>query len=81
MSADYIRVVPTINLADDELAAMTAAVWRAIEDDPFPHAPRLDPLCAALGSSTRRPQSRPRPRRPRRQPKPTSGGDKGVGQE
>jgi hypothetical protein len=49
MSADYIRAVPTINLTDDELAAITAAIRRAIEDDRFPHAPRLDPLRAALG--------------------------------
>ncbi len=40
--------VPTINLTDDELAAVTAAIRRAIEDDRFPHAPRLDPLRAAL---------------------------------
>ena len=41
--------VPTINLTDDELAAVTAAIRRAIEDDRFPHAPRLNPLRAALG--------------------------------
>jgi hypothetical protein len=40
--------VPTIDLPDDELAAVMAAVRRAIEDDKFPHAPRLDPLRAAL---------------------------------
>jgi len=38
--------VPTINLPDDELAA--AAIRRLIEDDKFPHAPRLYPLRAAL---------------------------------
>jgi hypothetical protein len=32
--------VPTINLTDDELAAVTAAIRRTIEDDRFPHAPR-----------------------------------------
>jgi hypothetical protein len=48
MSPDYARVVPTINLTDDELAAVAAAIRRAIEDDKFPHAPRLDPLRAAL---------------------------------
>ena len=47
--ADTIRPVPTINLADDELTAVTAAIRHAIEDDRFPHAPRLDPLRAALG--------------------------------
>jgi hypothetical protein len=41
--------MPTINLTDDELAAVTAAIRRLIEDDRFPHAPRLDPLKAALG--------------------------------
>jgi hypothetical protein len=41
--------MPTINLTDDELAAVTAAIRCAIEDDRFPHAPRLDPLRAALG--------------------------------
>jgi hypothetical protein len=40
--------VPTIDLTDDELAAVTAAVRRAIEGDRYPHAPRLDPLRAAL---------------------------------
>jgi hypothetical protein len=40
--------VPTIDLPDDELAAVTAAIRRAVEDDKFPHAPRLDPLRAAL---------------------------------
>jgi hypothetical protein len=48
MSPDYIWAVPTIDLPDDELAAVTAALRRAIEDDRFPHAPRLDPLRAAL---------------------------------
>jgi hypothetical protein len=40
--------VSTITFTDDELAAVTAAIRRAIEDDKFPHAPRLDPLRAAL---------------------------------
>ena len=41
--------VRTIDLPDDELAAVTAAIRRAIEDDRFPRAPRLDALKAALG--------------------------------
>jgi hypothetical protein len=41
-------VTPTINLTDDELAAASESIRRAIEDDKFPHAPRLDPLRAAL---------------------------------
>jgi hypothetical protein len=48
-SAAYIRAVPTINLTDDELAAVTAAIRCTIETDRFPRAPRLDPLRAALG--------------------------------
>ena len=41
--------MPTIDLTDDELAAVTAAIRRAVEDDKFPHVLRLDPLRAALG--------------------------------
>ena len=40
--------MPTINLTDDEFVAVTAAIRRAIEDDRFPRAPRLDPLRSAL---------------------------------
>jgi hypothetical protein len=40
--------VPTIDLPADELAAVAAAIRGAIEDDKYPHAPRLDPLRAAL---------------------------------
>ena len=36
--------MPTINLTDDELAAVTTAIRSLIEDDKYPHAPRLDPL-------------------------------------
>ena len=59
MSADYIQSVPSINLTDDELAAVTATVRRAIEDDRFPHAPRLDPLRAALGKFEAASKSQP----------------------
>jgi hypothetical protein len=41
--------VPTINLTPAELAAVTAAIRQRIVGDRFPHAPRLDPLRAALG--------------------------------
>ena len=40
--------MPTINLPDDELAAVIAAIRGVIEDDRFPLAARLDPLRAAL---------------------------------
>jgi hypothetical protein len=43
-----IQPVPKIDLTDDELAAVTAAIRRAIETDRFPRAPRLDPLRSAL---------------------------------
>jgi hypothetical protein len=39
--------MPTIDLPADELAAVTEVIRRAIEDDRFPHAPRLDPLRSA----------------------------------
>jgi hypothetical protein len=40
--------VPTIDLPADELAAVTAAIRGLIAGDRYPHAPRLDPLRAAL---------------------------------
>jgi hypothetical protein len=40
--------MPTIDLPEDELAAVTAAIRGVIEDDRYPRAPRLDPLRAAL---------------------------------
>src|SRR3984885_15895333 len=48
-----IRAVPTIDLTDAELAAITAAVRRTIEDDRYPHAPRLVPMRMALGKLAR----------------------------
>jgi hypothetical protein len=40
--------VPTIDFTDDKFVAVTAAMRRLIEEDKFPHAPRLDPLRSAL---------------------------------
>ena len=40
--------MPTFDLSDDELAEVTAAIRRTIEEDRFPRAPRLDPLRSAL---------------------------------
>ena len=40
--------MPTIHLTNAEHAAVAAALRRAIEDDRYPRAPRLDPLRAAL---------------------------------
>jgi hypothetical protein len=56
--------VPTINLTNDELAAVTAAIRRAIEDDKYPHAPRLDPLRAALGKFEAASEATPPPKAP-----------------
>ena len=60
----YYPAVPTINLADDEFAATAAAIRRAIKDDRFPHAPRLDPLPAALGKFEAAPELTPPPEAP-----------------
>ena len=40
--------MPTINLADDELRAVAAAIRRLVDEDKFPRVPPLDPLKAAL---------------------------------
>jgi hypothetical protein len=64
MSADYIGAVPTIDLPDDELAAVTAAIRGVIEDDKFPHAPRLDPLRAALARLDAASKPVPEPKAP-----------------
>jgi hypothetical protein len=58
--------MPTIDLTADELAAVTATVRRAIEDDRFPHAPRLDPLKAALArlDAAMAPKPTPHPKAP-----------------
>jgi hypothetical protein len=50
----------------DELPAVTAAIRRTIEDDRFPHAPRLDPLKAALGKF----EAAPEPSAPSKAPPP-----------
>jgi hypothetical protein len=38
-----------VDLPDDELAALIAALRRVIDEDRFPLSPRLDVLKAALG--------------------------------
>ena len=40
--------MPTIDLTDEELATVTAAIRRLIEVDKFPRAPRVDRLRSAL---------------------------------
>jgi hypothetical protein len=51
--------VPTVDLTDDEFAAVTAAVRRSLENDRFPRAPRLYPLRSALAKLE--PATAPRP--------------------
>jgi hypothetical protein len=53
--------VPTINLTDGELAAVTATVRLAVETDRFPRAPRLDPLRSALAKLEPAPAPKPIP--------------------
>jgi hypothetical protein len=48
LSGQLYPVMPTIDLTEDEHAAVTAAIRRLIEEDKFPHAPRLDLLRSAL---------------------------------
>jgi hypothetical protein len=58
------QAVPTTDLAD-ELAAVTAAIRGVIDGDRYPHAPRLDPLRAALGKleAVSKPKPHPKARR------------------
>ena len=53
--------MPTIKLTDDELAAVTATVRRAIETDRFPRAPRIDLLRSALAKLEPVPDPKPTP--------------------
>ena len=70
--------MPTINLTDDELAAATAAIRRAIETDKFP-APRAWTRSAPRSQSSIPPRRRSQPlsdsrdRARRRQSEATSG--------
>jgi hypothetical protein len=56
--------VPTIDLPADELAAVTAAIRGVIEGDRYPHAPRLDPLRAALARFDAASKPTPLPKAP-----------------
>ena len=55
--------MPTIDFTDAEHAAVTRAVRRTIDEDRFPHAPRLAPLRSALAKLD--PASTPKPIEPR----------------
>jgi hypothetical protein len=56
--------VPKIDLTDEELAAVTAAIRRAVNDDKFPLAPRLDPLRSALPKLEKATPKPPLPKAP-----------------
>jgi hypothetical protein len=54
--------MPTLDLTDAEKAALVAHLRHALEYDPFPFAPRLDPLKAILVKlEPSEPQSEPLP--------------------
>jgi hypothetical protein len=53
----------TIDLTDDEAAALTRHLKRVIDDDPYPLAPRLAPLKAIL-AELEPPAPQPEARRP-----------------
>jgi hypothetical protein len=59
--------MPTIDLTDDEHAAVTALIKRAIEQDRFPLAPRLNPLRSASGGRWRPKATSPASRSPQPQ--------------
>jgi hypothetical protein len=72
--------MPTIDLTDDELAAVASAIRRAVEDDRFPRAPRVDTLRSALAkldpaaAELGRPSAaKPQPRTPKRRPRASCG--------
>ena len=68
----YIQAMPIIDLTDDEHATVAAAIRRAIDEDRFPHAPRLDSLRAALAKLTAaKLPPQPKARTPARGDKPT----------
>jgi hypothetical protein len=56
--------VPTVDLPADELAAVAAAIRGVIEGERYPHAPRLDPLRAALARLDAATAPKPTPKAP-----------------
>jgi hypothetical protein len=60
--------VPTIDLMNEEHRRVAATVRRSIETERFPHAPRLDPLRAALAKFDAAPKLTPEPPLPKTPP-------------
>jgi len=51
--------MPTLDLTDDEFAALLAAARKALDEDRYPRSPRLAPLRSALAKLD--PASVPKP--------------------
>jgi hypothetical protein len=75
--------VVKLDLLDDELAAVVAALRRLVDEDKFPHARRLDALRVALGkleattaARTDQPRADTDPRLTRKVAAEEAGGDK-----
>jgi hypothetical protein len=60
--------MPTVDLTDEELAAVIAALKEKLDRDRYPPAPRLEPFRAALAKLD--PVAAPRPVVPPRTPLP-----------
>jgi len=71
--------MPTIDFSDAEHAAVTRAVRRAIDEDKFPHAPRLAPLRSALAKLDPRSAPKPITARPPLPTGPSVGNRRGKG--
>jgi hypothetical protein len=64
------RPMPILDLTDEELAAVIAALRQVIDDDDYRHSPRLLPFKSALAKLD--PTIVPQPRRPVLMPSPTA---------
>src|SRR5262249_11411283 len=71
----YAAAMPRMDLTDEELAAVAAALRRVIMNDRYPLAPRLRPLREALAKLD--PAAVPRPR-PEPKPLPMAGRTRGI---
>lgn len=61
--------MPKVDFTDEELAAVSAALQKLIDDDRFPYSPRLKPLKAALAKL-----DSPKPPKPKAPPPPPIAG-------
>jgi hypothetical protein len=67
------KSMPMIDLTDEKHAAVTAAIRRLVDEDRFPHAPRLDPLRSVPAKLDAARKLTPDPPLPKTPP-PTRGG-------